>query len=112
MGEREITFDSSKKTYCLNTHKSFFSSRIPLVPRRPVSPDPDAKAAGAGKDKKDKKPGKKDDGGPESPAPPMDPDEKLLYDGFQSGTNALATIVSCLHHAYIIHNGNNSGNEI
>lgn len=82
------------------------------MPRRPVSPDPDAKAAGAGKDKKDKKPGKKDDGGPESPAPPMDPDEKLLYDGFQSGTNALATIVSCLHHAYIIHNGNNSGNEI
>lgn len=23
----------------------------------------------------------------------MDPDEKLLYDGFQSGTNALATIL-------------------
>lgn len=67
--------------------------KIPLVPRRPVSPDPDSKAAGAGKDKKDKKPGKKDDGGPESPAPPMDPDEKLLYDGFQSGTNALATIL-------------------
>ena len=64
------------------------------MPRRPVSPDPDSKAAGASKDKKDKKPGKKDDGGPESPAPPMDPDEKLLYDGFQSGANALSTIVS------------------
>lgn len=81
------------------------------MPRRPVSPDPDSKAAGAGKDKKDKKPGKKDDGGPESPAPPMDPDEKLLYDGFQSGTNALATIVSFLPHAWIIH-GHNSGNKI
>nr|XP_022317151.1 sperm flagellar protein 2-like isoform X9 [Crassostrea virginica] len=67
--------------------------KIPLVPRRPVSPDPDSKAAGASKDKKDKKPGKKDDGGPESPAPPMDPDEKLLYDGFQSGANALSTIL-------------------
>lgn len=100
MGEGEITFDSFKRIV-LNeiTCKSLFSCRIPLVPRRPVSPDPDSKAAGAGKDKKDKKPGKKDDGGPESPAPPMDPDEKLLYDGFQSGTNALATIVSFLHHA-------------
>ncbi|XP_062579929.1 sperm flagellar protein 2-like isoform X2 [Saccostrea cucullata] len=67
--------------------------KIPLVPRRPVSPDPDSKAAGAGKDKKDKKPGKKDDGGTESPAPPMDPDEKLLFDGYQSGVNALATIL-------------------
>ncbi|XP_048761563.2 sperm flagellar protein 2-like isoform X3 [Ostrea edulis] len=73
--------------------------KIPLVPRRPVSPDPDSKAAGAGKDKKDKKPGKKDDGGTESPAPPMDPDEKLLFDGFLSGSNALATILQGEHAA-------------
>ena len=67
------------------------------MPRRPLSPDAEAKAggAGAGKDKKDKKAGKKDEGGgSESPAPPVDLDEKLIFDGYQCGVNALATIVS------------------
>ncbi|XP_069125844.1 sperm flagellar protein 2-like isoform X2 [Argopecten irradians] len=69
--------------------------RIPLVPRRPVSPDADAKAGGAsGKDKKDKKGGKKDEtSGSESPAPPMDPDEKLIHDAFQTGVNGLGQIL-------------------
>ena len=61
-----------------------------------MSPDPDSKAGGSsGKDKKDKKPGKKEDTtGSESPSPPVDPDDKLIYDAFQAGVNALAQIVS------------------
>lgn len=68
--------------------------RIPLVPRRPVSPDADAKAAAAGANKKDKKGGKKDDAGSsESPQPPMDPDERLLFDAFQTSTSNLSNIL-------------------
>lgn len=65
------------------------------MPRRPVSPDPDAKAAAAGANKKDKKGGKKDDSGAaESPQPPMDPDERLLFDAYQTATGNLSIIVS------------------
>lgn len=68
--------------------------RIPLVPRRPISPDPDAKAAAAGANKKDKKGGKKDDSGAaESPQPPMDPDERLLFDAYQTATGNLSNIL-------------------
>ncbi|XP_063404210.1 sperm flagellar protein 2-like isoform X1 [Mytilus trossulus] len=69
--------------------------RIPLVPRRPVSPDADAKAgAAAAASKKDKKGGKKDDAGAaESPQPPMDPDERLIFDAFQTATGTLSSIL-------------------
>ena len=52
--------------------------RIPLVPRRPVSPDPNAAAAKT-KDAKGKKPTTTTMD--ELPPPPTDPDEKLVYDG-------------------------------
>lgn len=71
--------------------------RIPLVPRRPVSPDPDAKAAAAAAAKKDKKGGKKEEAGAaESPQPPMDPDERLLFDAYQTASSNLSNIVSML----------------
>ncbi|XP_071117594.1 sperm flagellar protein 2-like [Haliotis cracherodii] len=70
--------------------------RIPLVPRRPISPDPDAKPGTTpGKDKKDKKGGKKGgDDGVESPIPPSDLDEKLIFDAAQSGITAISHIMS------------------
>ena len=63
--------------------------RIPLVPRRPTSADVDQKAAAAAK-AKDKK--KKDDGY-ESPVPPTDPDEKLVFDAFHSAVSNIGIIV-------------------
>ena len=72
--------------------------RIPLVPRRPQSPDPESKpGTTAGKDKKAKdKGGKKGDdaAGTESPMIPSDPDEKLLNDAHAFAVNAVGTIVS------------------
>ena len=67
--------------------------RIPLVPRRPVSPDP----TGAGAKKPDKpkpKGGKESD---EGPPPPTDLDEKLLFDAFTSGMQAMEKIVSFIN---------------
>ncbi|KAL3868818.1 hypothetical protein ACJMK2_041577, partial [Sinanodonta woodiana] len=64
--------------------------RIPLVPRRPQSPEADAKGAPAAKDKKDKK--KKEDG-VESPIPPQDPDEKLIFDAYYVAFNAIGSIM-------------------
>ena len=64
------------------------------MPRRPTSPDADAKAAAAGANKKDKKGGKKDEGAAESPQPPQDPDERLLFDAYQTSTSNLSNIVS------------------
>lgn len=62
--------------------KFLFFCRILLVFCRFVLFDLDFKVVGVGKDKKDKKLGKKDDGGLESFVFLMDLDEKFLYDGF------------------------------
>ncbi|XP_013409132.1 sperm flagellar protein 2 isoform X2 [Lingula anatina] len=73
---------------------------IPLVPRRPVSPDPNAPTTPATKEKKDKKGGGKKDKTPaaeekvESPMPPADPDEKLIFDAFNNGVAAVSGILS------------------
>ncbi|XP_052777050.1 sperm flagellar protein 2-like isoform X2 [Mya arenaria] len=64
--------------------------RIPLIPRRPTSADIEAKSKEVAKTK-DKK--KKDDGY-ESPVPPTDPDEKLIFDAFQMGVTNISTIMS------------------
>ncbi|XP_005100478.1 sperm flagellar protein 2 isoform X2 [Aplysia californica] len=71
---------------------------IPLVPRRPMSPDADAKTgATPSKDKKDKKGAKKggteEVPGAESPAPPQDLDEKLIFDGFTFAINAISQMI-------------------
>ncbi|XP_076440661.1 sperm flagellar protein 2-like isoform X2 [Babylonia areolata] len=71
--------------------------KIPLVPRRPVSPDPEAKPGTTpGKDKKDKKGVKKSDEVPwtESPLPPQDPDERLLFDAHYFATSAIGQIMA------------------
>ncbi|KAK6179274.1 hypothetical protein SNE40_011674 [Patella caerulea] len=69
--------------------------RIPLIPRRPLSPDVDAKPGAGGKDKKDKKAVKKDDvPGGESPAPPIDLDEKLIIDAASSAVSSMGQIMS------------------
>ncbi len=64
--------------------------RIPLVPRRPGSPDG---AGGKGKDAKAKPKGK--DLGDEYPAP-ADQDEKLVYDGLLVAIQAVEKIVSLI----------------
>ena len=72
---------------------------IPLVPRRPVSPDADARTGPTpSKDKKDKKGGKKVDETPgiESPAPPQDLDEKLIFDGYTFAVSSITTMV-CIY---------------
>lgn len=66
--------------------------RIPLVPRRPTSADQEVKVKDAGK-AKDKK---KKEEGYESPVPPADPDEKLIFDAFQMGVTNISTIVSAI----------------
>ncbi|XP_070194777.1 sperm flagellar protein 2-like isoform X3 [Littorina saxatilis] len=73
--------------------------KIPLVPRRPVSPDPDTKPGTTpGKEKKDKKKDKKGAAdevpGFESPMPPQDPDEKLLFDAHWFATSAIVQMMS------------------
>ena len=67
----------------------YFFPRIPLVPRRPTSADLDQKAAAAAK-AKDKK---KREEGYESPVPPTDPDEKLVFDAFYTATSYLSNMV-------------------
>ncbi|XP_053393746.1 sperm flagellar protein 2-like isoform X2 [Mercenaria mercenaria] len=64
--------------------------RIPLVPRRPTSADENQKAAAAAKSK-DKK---KREEGYESPVPPEDPDEKLIFNAFHTGLTNLSNIMS------------------
>ena len=64
--------------------------RIPLVPRRPVSPDPNAAAAAKAKDTKGKKPNTTLE---ELPPPPADPDEKLIYDGHCNGVISIDKMV-------------------
>ncbi|XP_060552949.1 sperm flagellar protein 2-like isoform X2 [Ruditapes philippinarum] len=64
--------------------------RIPLVPRRPTSADENLKAAAASKSK-DKK---KREEGYESPVPPEDPDEKLIFNAFHTGLTNLSNIMS------------------
>ncbi|GFO03102.1 sperm flagellar protein 2, partial [Plakobranchus ocellatus] len=71
---------------------------IPLVPRRPLSPDGDVKVgATPNKDKKDKKATVKRTSeeipGAESPAPPQDLDEKLIYDGYTFAVNAISVLI-------------------
>ena len=62
-------------------------SRIPLIPRRPGSPD----AGGASKTKPKPK-GK--DAGDDTPPPPTDPDEKLLHDALYMSIQAIDKLVS------------------
>uniref|UniRef100_X1Z7B7 Calponin-homology (CH) domain-containing protein n=1 Tax=Capitella teleta TaxID=283909 RepID=X1Z7B7_CAPTE len=69
--------------------------RIPLVPRRPLSPDQAAAAAGA-KGKGDR--GKADKGkgkdGDDGMAAPADLDEKLLYDAHQAAISGIEKVVA------------------
>ena len=61
-----------------------------MVPRRPASPD--SAAAGAKKpDKAKSKAGKESEDGP---PPPSDPDEKLLFDAYLTGVQAMEKLVS------------------
>ncbi|XP_074612593.1 sperm flagellar protein 2-like [Acropora palmata] len=66
-------------------------SRIPLVPRRPKSGEP---GTGKGKDKKaDKKKGQSADvDKPDTPVPPSDPDEKLIFDAYMVGLTIIETM--------------------
>lgn len=66
-----------------------FLIRIPLVPRRPVSPDPAAIAAKAKADKGKGKANKDED----LPPPPTDPDQKLVFDAHLAGFAAIDKIV-------------------
>ncbi|XP_027049665.1 sperm flagellar protein 2-like [Pocillopora damicornis] len=65
--------------------------RIPLVPRRPKSGEP---GTGKGKDKKsDKKKDKTaDPDKPDTPVPPSDPDEKLVFDAFIMALTIIDTL--------------------
>ena len=65
-----------------------------MVPRRPVTTDPNAVAAKAAKDAKAK--GKDDKGNPEgeTPQPPADPDARLLFDAHLTGTEAITKIIT------------------
>lgn len=62
-----------------------------MVPRRPVSPDPNAAAKGKADKAKPKAGGK--EATEETPQPPEDPDEKLLHDAFHNATAAVDKIV-------------------
>ena len=76
-----------------NVSKCYLCSRIPLVPRRPVSPD----TAGTGKGgKQDKAKGKKEAGAdlPDGMIPPTDLDEKLLFDAHLLGVVSIDRMVS------------------
>ncbi|XP_015747762.1 PREDICTED: sperm flagellar protein 2-like [Acropora digitifera] len=66
-------------------------SRIPLVPRRPKSGEP---GTGKGKDKKaDKKKGQSADvDKPDTPVPPSDLDEKLVFDAYMVGLTIIETL--------------------
>ena len=68
------------------------------MPRRALSPDADNRTGptpgpGKGKDKKVSKKGG-DESVVESPAPPTDMDEKLVFDGYMYAVNAITTMVS------------------
>ena len=94
------------KAHTVKPCKRVPSNRIPLVPRRPQSPDPDSKPGTTpGKDKKDKKAAKKgasdDAPGVESPMPPADPDEKLLFDAHYFAISAIGQLVSCWGFTFI-----------
>ncbi|XP_074641466.1 sperm flagellar protein 2-like, partial [Tubulanus polymorphus] len=67
--------------------------RIPLVPRRPVSPDPNAPAA-QGKASKDKEKKKKQGDELETPPPPGDADEKLMFDAYWTAIQAIHSMMS------------------
>ena len=78
-------------------HCFTFYYRIPLIPRRPVSPDPNAAGKGKG-DKGKAKPaaGAKDTApaADDTPQPPEDIDVLLLTDAHQNGYGAIDKIVS------------------
>ncbi|XP_048580748.1 sperm flagellar protein 2 [Nematostella vectensis] len=67
--------------------------RIPLVPRRPKSGDT---GPGKGKDKKaaGKKDKQADPDKPETPAPPSDPDEKLVFDAYMLSLTIIETMAA------------------
>jgi hypothetical protein len=69
-----------------------FIPRIPLVPRRAVSPD----LSGAGAKKPDKPKPKGGKESEEGPPPPTDLDEKLLFDAFTAGVQAMDKIVGLI----------------
>ncbi|KXJ09239.1 Sperm flagellar protein 2 [Exaiptasia diaphana] len=67
-------------------------TRIPLVPRRPKSGDA---GPGRGKDKKvAQKKGQTDQDKPETPVPPSDPDEKLIFDAYMLALTIIDTMAS------------------
>ena len=66
-----------------------YTFRIPLVPRRPVSPD-----TAGGKGKADKGKSKQPTG--ETPPPSEDLDEKLLQDAHTAGYAAIDKLVSII----------------
>lgn len=69
-------------------------TRIPLVPRRPVTPDPNAAAAKGAKDAKAKgKDAKGKETTGETPPPPADPDARLIFDGHQTGVSAIERMI-------------------
>lgn len=76
----------------------FILFRVPLIPRRSSSPDGEGKSGiAASKDKKDKKIVKKvgeEFPGIDSPQPPQDPDERLLYDAYCNAFSSVGHIVS------------------
>ncbi|XP_066298432.1 sperm flagellar protein 2-like isoform X6 [Branchiostoma lanceolatum] len=63
--------------------------RIPLVPRRPRSADLQSGQAKAAKGKGGKKEDKI-----ESPSPPLDPDERLIFDAYAHGIHAANGLIS------------------
>ena len=66
--------------------------RIPLVPRRPMTPDPNAPASKSKDPKKDKKPGP---AAPEDmPPAPSDTDLKHVYDAHFHAFMAVEKLVS------------------
>ncbi|KAI8510088.1 hypothetical protein Bbelb_125160 [Branchiostoma belcheri] len=63
--------------------------KIPLVPRRPRSADLQSGQAKAAKGKGGKKEDKI-----ESPSPPLDPDERLIFDAYAHGIHAVNGLIS------------------
>lgn len=80
-GKKDKDKGASKTPEPVEPQEEEQKPRIPLVPRRPKSGEP---GTGKGKDKKgDKKKGQAADADkPETPVPPSDPDEKLVFDAY------------------------------
>ncbi|XP_078353910.1 sperm flagellar protein 2-like [Oculina patagonica] len=90
-GKKDKDKGSSKTPEPTETQEDEQKPRIPLVPRRPKSGDP---GTGKGKDKKsDKKKDKSADADkPDTPVPPADPDEKLVFDAYIMALTIIETM--------------------